>query len=140
MPLICFAGLELHFLQDRHTTQGGVDLFTTAVQPGAGMPIAHYHESWDETVYGLSGTTTWRIDGAESAVGPGGSAFIARGIMHGFSNRSGELVTFLSVLSPGILGPEYFQETADLVNSGHATPEVMKALMMRYGLIPANPS
>ena len=27
------------------------------------MPIAHYHESWDETIYGLAGESTWRLDG-----------------------------------------------------------------------------
>ena len=49
MTNIRFAGLELCFLQDKHSTNGGIDLFTTAVQPNAGMPIPH-HERWDETV------------------------------------------------------------------------------------------
>jgi quercetin dioxygenase-like cupin family protein len=136
MTIIRFAGLELSFLQDRHGTNGGVDLFTTIAHPQAGMPIPHYHESWDETVYGLSGTTTWTIAGRGVPIGPGESAFIPRGVVHGFANRSDGMASFLSILTPGILGPEYFQETADLVNAGNATPEAMKALMRRYGLVP----
>lgn len=133
---IRFAGLELQFLQDRHGTGDSLDLFTTTAQPGAGMPIAHYHEGWDETVYGLSGTTIWTIAGQEFSVGPGQSAFIPRGVVHGFSNRSSGAATFLSVLTPGVLGPEYFQETADLVNAGRPDPEAMRALMRRHGLVP----
>ena len=133
---ISFAGLDLRFLQDRHGTAGSLDLFTTTARPGAGMPIPHYHQGWDETVYSLSGTTTWTIAGRDVAVGPGASVFIPRGVVHGFGNRTGEAATFLSVLTPGVLGSEYFQETADLVNSGNADPEAMRALMLRYGLVP----
>ena len=137
METIRFGGLELHFLQDRHGTNGGVDLFTTRVSPGAGMPIPHHHEGWDETVYGLAGEVTWRIDSDEVVVGAGQSAFIPRGIVHGFANRSDTDATFLSILTPGMLGPAYFRETAALVNAGRSTPEAMRALMTRYGLIPS---
>ena len=133
---IHFAGLELTFLQDRHGTANSLDLFTTTAQPGAGMPIPHYHEGWDETVYGLFGTVIWTIAEQEVAVGPGASAFIPRGVVHGFANRSDAPATFLSVLTPGILGPEYFQETADLLNAGRPDPEAMHALMRRHGLVP----
>ena len=137
MTTIRFGGLELHFLQDRHGTNDGVDMFTTTAQPGAGMPIPHFHEDWDETIYGLTGEITWRINGHDVVVGPGQSAFVPRGIVHAFGNHSDAAASFLSILSPGRLGPEYFQETADLVNAGHATPDAMKTLMLRYGLVPS---
>ena len=133
---IHFAGLEVSFLQDRHGTANSLDLFTTTAHPGAGMPIPHYHEGWDETVYGLFGTIVWTIAGQEVAVGPGASAFITRGVVHGFANRSDAPATFLSVLTPGILGLEYFQETVDLLNAGRPDPEAMHALMRRHGLVP----
>jgi quercetin dioxygenase-like cupin family protein len=133
---IRFAGLELQFLQDRHGTKDSLDLFTTTVQAGAGMPIPHYHDRWDETVYGLTGVTTWTVDGRDNDIGVGTSLFIPRGVVHGFANRTKDAATFLSILTPGVLGPEYFQETADLVNSGRSSPEAMRALMLRYGLVP----
>ena len=137
---IRFGGLELCFLQDGQGTSGGLGLFTTAAQPGAGMPIAHYHESWDETVYGLSGKTTWTVAGRDVAVEPGASIFIPRGIVHGFANRSDHAAVFLSILTPGVLDRAYFEETAALVNAGHADPEAMRAVMLRHGLVPAIPT
>jgi quercetin dioxygenase-like cupin family protein len=136
MTTICFSGLEICFLQDRHGTNSGSELFTTTAQPKAGMPIPHYHKSWDETVFGPACTTTLTIAGRNVFVGPGESAFIPRGTVHSFGNRSDEAVSFL-ILTPGVLGPEYFQETADLVNAGNAEPQAMKPLMLRYGLVVA---
>ena len=129
--------LELRFLQTKQGTGGSLDLFEMTMQPGARMPVPHYHRDWDETVYGLNGTGTWTVAGEVIDVGPGESVFIGRGTVHGFSNRSDAPVTCLSVLSPGVLGPDYFREMAELVNAGNPDPEAMKAVMLRHGLIPA---
>jgi hypothetical protein len=60
---IRMGGLELRFLQTKDETAGSLDAFEMTVQPNARMPVAHYHESWDETIYGLTGASTWRVDG-----------------------------------------------------------------------------
>lgn len=138
MEPIRFAGLELRFLQDKTSTHGGLDLFTTVAEPGAGMPIPHYHEAWDETVFGLAGTSTWALADGDRPVGPGETLFIQRGAVHGFANRTSETATFLSILSPGVLGPDYFRETAALFAAGRPDPATMQALMRRYGLIPTS--
>ena len=83
---IVLGGLELRFLRSKDDSGGSLDLFEMTVQPDARMPVAHHHENWDETVYGLSGVTTWRVDGSDGAVGPGETVFIRRGIVHGFRN------------------------------------------------------
>jgi quercetin dioxygenase-like cupin family protein len=64
-----FTGLELRFLRTKQSTEGSLDLVEMDVAPKASAPIAHYHTGWDETVYGLRGTVTFRLDGAEVAVG-----------------------------------------------------------------------
>jgi len=133
---IIIGGLRLEFLHSRHDTDDSVDMFRMTVAPNARMPVAHYHESWDETVYGLAGTTHWRIDGDDIPVGPGESLFIKRGVVHGFDNRTDAAATCLSVLTPGVLGPDYFREIAELVAAGKPDPAVMKSIMTRYGLIP----
>ena len=138
VTVIRFSGLELRFLQDRHGTDGRLDLFEMTVQPRARMPIAHYHEDWDETVYGLSGVTTWRIAGEDRLVGAGASCFIPRGTVHGFRNDGDEPARCLCVLTPGRLGPDYFQEMADLAAAPEPDPAAMRAVMLRYGLIPAS--
>jgi quercetin dioxygenase-like cupin family protein len=57
--------LELRFLQTKDDIAGSLDAFEMTVQPNARMPVAHYHESWDETIYGLTGGSTWRVDGQD---------------------------------------------------------------------------
>ena len=104
------------------------------------MPIPHYHDAWDETVYGIEGVTTYVIDGVDHHVGPGETAFVPRKIVHGFDNQSSDVAKCLCILTPGVLGPEYFRELAAEISSGHPDPAVMKEIMARYGLIPASPS
>lgn len=137
MTTIRIGGLELRFLQDKHATAGRLDVFEMIVQPQARMPVAHYHESWDETICGLDGTLTMRISGQDRPVGPGDSVFIAKGVVHGFRNDSTRPARCLCILTPGVLGPEYFQEVAALAAAGAPDPQKMKAVMLRYGLVPA---
>jgi quercetin dioxygenase-like cupin family protein len=47
------------------------------------VPILHYHDRRDETIYGLSGTSTGRIDGKDVDLAPGETVFIKRGVVHG---------------------------------------------------------
>jgi quercetin dioxygenase-like cupin family protein len=87
---IGIGGLELRFLQTKEETAGSLDAFEMTVQPNARMPVAHYHESWDETIYGLDGASTWRVDGQDIVLNPGQSVFIKRGIVHSFRNDTQE--------------------------------------------------
>ncbi|QPF94304.1 cupin domain-containing protein [Bradyrhizobium commune] len=137
---IDFGALRLKFLHSKDDTGGSVDVFEMTLQPNARMPIPHYHDRWDETVYGLGGISTWTIDGKEIEVGPGESVFIRRGIVHGFTNRSAGPATCLCMLSPGVLGPQYFREMAALLSAGTPDPARMKETMLRYGLVPAPPA
>jgi quercetin dioxygenase-like cupin family protein len=134
---IGIGGLELRFLQTKDETAGSLDAFEMIVQPNAGVPIAHYHESWDETIYGLMGVSTWRVDGQDIMLKPGQSIFIKRGIVHAFRNDTQEATTCLCILTPGVLGPGYFREIAALLAEGAPDPVKMKAIMLRHGLVPA---
>jgi quercetin dioxygenase-like cupin family protein len=138
--IINFGALALRFLHSKDDTGGSVDIFEMTLQPNARMPIPHYHDRWDETIYGLSGVSTWTIDGRQNDLAPGESVLIKRGIVHGFNNRSTGPATCLCILSPGVLGPQYFSEMATLLSSGAPDPVQMKATMLRYGLIPAPPA
>ncbi len=136
METIRIGGLELEFLHSKDDTEASLDMFRMTVQPKARMPVPHYHESWDETVYGISGTVTFRIAGQDIAVGPGQSAFIRRGVVHWFNNRTDAPATCLCVLTPGVLGPAYFREIAALVAAGPPDPARIGEIMLRHGLVP----
>ena len=130
------ASMELRFLQTPETTRGSLTLFEMHLFPGGRMPVPHHHRDWEETVYGLTGTTTWSVDGRTIDVGPGDTLHIPRGIVHGFTNGTPETATCLSVLTPGVLGPDYFREMAALAQGGKPDPARMKDTMLRHGLVP----
>jgi quercetin dioxygenase-like cupin family protein len=137
---IRIGGLELEFLHDKEDTAGSLDMFRMTVQPNARVPVPHYHESWDEAVYGLSGTLNFQIGGQDIPVGPGQSVFIERGVVHGFKNETQVPATCLSVLTPGVLGPGYFRELAALLSTAAPPdPSKIKEIMQRYGLVPVAP-
>lgn len=137
METIEIGGLLIEFLHSKDDTDGSLDLFRMRVEPNAKVPAPHYHESWDETVYGLTGILTMRIDGVDIAIEPGQSAFVRRGVVHSFRNDSSAPASVLNVLTPGILGASYFRELAGLASAGPPDPEEVKALMLRYRLMPA---
>src|ERR1700730_7725743 len=126
--------LKLRFFYSKDDTAGSIDMFEMTVQPNARMPIPHYHDRWDETIYGLTGTTTWRGDGHDIDLGPGETDFIKRGIVHGFTNRTAEPATCLCTLSPGVLGPQYFKDMAGLLAAGTPDPARMKERCCATGL------
>ncbi|MBS0562067.1 MAG: cupin domain-containing protein [Proteobacteria bacterium] len=136
---IRMGAITLKFLRTKHDTGGGLDLFEMTLQPSGRMPVPHHHRNWDETVYGLAGTVTFTLDGVPHAIAPGETLFIPRGAVHGFDNRSGAEARCLCLLTPGVLGPEYFREMAAMIGSGPPDPEKMKAVMLRHGLVPAPP-
>ncbi len=138
--VIRIGGLELRFLLSGGDTDGSLGLFEMTVQPNARMPIAHHHESWDETIYGLAGATTWRLGGCNVTLSPGESLFIKRGIVHGFRNDTQSPASCLCILSPAVLDSGYFREMAALLTSGAPDPAKMKETMLRHGLVPAPPA
>jgi quercetin dioxygenase-like cupin family protein len=138
--IIRIGGLELRFFQTKEDTGGSLDLFEMTVQSNARVPVSHHHESWDETVYGLTGALTWRIDGQDIVTKPGQSVFIKRGIVHGFRNDTQEAATCLCILTPGVLGPGYFREMAALLADGAPDSAKLKETMLRHGLVPAPPA
>jgi len=133
--------IEIRFLLQAAQTAGTLTMFEFVVPAQARVPIAHSHEAFDETVYGLSGVLTWTLDDQQVRVGPGDVLFIPRGHVHQFVNLDTQDARQLSAITPGLLGPEYFQQIAEVVNAG-GPPNVERIMevMRRHGLRPALPA
>jgi quercetin dioxygenase-like cupin family protein len=131
--------IVIRFLVEAEATAGGATMFEFDVPPVGRMPPAHSHESWEETIYGLRGTLTWTVEGQAIAVGPGEVLVVPRGAVHRFENLGGEVATQLAVVTPGVLGPDYFRELAAIVSDSQGPPDPMAllAVMRRHGLRPA---
>jgi uncharacterized cupin superfamily protein len=107
------------------------------------MPAPHSHDGFEETIYGLVGTTTSTIDGETVEVGPGEAVCVKRGQIHGFRNQGDVDATFLAIATPGAFGPAYFREIgAVLAASAGGPPDLAATLevMRRHCLTPAPPS
>src|SRR5262245_65072000 len=63
--------LAIRFLVEGDESGGTVALFEFDVPAGARVPVAHSHDAYEETIYGLRGALTWTIDGIPAEVGPG---------------------------------------------------------------------
>jgi quercetin dioxygenase-like cupin family protein len=135
--------LRIDFLVEAEDSNGSVTVFECFVPAGARVPAAHSHDGFEETAYVLEGTCTWTIDGETGERGPGESVCIRRGQVHGFENRGAQDVRFLAIATPGVFGPAYFREIADVVAAAAGGPPDLAAIgavMRRHGLTPAQRS
>ena len=140
-PSIQVGSIEIDFLVDAEDSGGSVTVFECFVPAGSKVPVPHSHDTFEETVYGLEGTCTWTIDGQTHDVAPGESVCIRRGQVHRFENRTSEDVKFLAIATPGVFGPAYFQEIAEvLASGGPPDPAAIGAVMSRHGLTPVLPA
>ena len=132
--------LAIRFLVQGEDAGGMLALFEFDVPAGANVPIAHSHDAYEETIYGLEGVLTWTVDGTPIEVGAGDALVIPRGVVHRFDNLHDADAKALAVVTPGILGPGYFREMAAVVASAAGGPPDLGALaatMRRHGLTPA---
>ena len=140
---IIVGALGVRFLVEAADSNGSAAMFECYVPANSRMPAPHSHDSFEETIYGLKGTTTWTVDGETIDVRPGDAVCVARGQVHGFQNQ-GELdATFLAIATPGMLGSTYFREIGDILAASTGGPPDLAAIgevMRRHGLTPAPPS
>jgi quercetin dioxygenase-like cupin family protein len=124
-------------------SNGTVTVQRCDVAAGAGIPVAHHHDAFEETIHGLEGTTVFVVDGEEVAIGPGDTYCIKRGAVHSFAVTPEADAAFLAIATPGVFGPAYFLELQDVVRAaapGPPDPAAMAAVMRRHGLTPAAPA
>jgi quercetin dioxygenase-like cupin family protein len=133
--------LAIRFLLEGEASGGSIAVFEFDVPAGAKVPIAHSHDGYEETIYGLEGVLTWTLDGRPSDVGRGHVLCIPRGAVHRFDNAHGVNAKMLAIVTPGLLGPDYFHEVAAVVNAavgGPPDPAALAEVMRRHGLTPAS--
>jgi quercetin dioxygenase-like cupin family protein len=135
--------LAVRFLISAENANGSVAVFELSV-PGAQRLAApaHSHDHFEETIYGLEGVLTWTVEGTSLDVGPGDALCIPRGAVHRFDNNGTRDAKGLCVISPAAIGPEYFRESAEVINAAAGGPPdrgKMVEIMRRHGLTPAPP-
>jgi quercetin dioxygenase-like cupin family protein len=129
--------ITITFSVDAEMSNGSATVSRCDVAAGAGIPVAHSHDGFEETIYGLEGVTTFTVDGEPVEVGPGGTLCVKRGQVHTFMAGDAD-AAFLAIATPGVFGPDYFLEIAEVIAAadGPPDPQAMAAVMLRHGLTP----
>jgi quercetin dioxygenase-like cupin family protein len=132
--------IGIRFLLEAADTNGSIAMFEFTVPAGAKVPLPHSHKHYDETIYGVEGMMAFTVEGNLVDIGPGESCFIPRGAVHGFNNLKQTDAKALAMVTPALIGPDFFNETAAIANAG-GPPDVekLKAVMLKHGLVPAMP-
>jgi quercetin dioxygenase-like cupin family protein len=130
--------LTVRFHVDPDRSGGSVSVFECVAPAKARMPAPHSHDGFDEAAFGLEGVTSFTVGGEQIDLNAGESLFIPRRVIHGFDNEGDADARFLAIISPGLLGPSYFEEIAAVLGSG-GPPDLDKIgeVMRRHGLTPA---
>jgi quercetin dioxygenase-like cupin family protein len=129
--------MTIRFLLEGEQSDGSMAVFEFDVPAGSRVPAAHRHDGYEETIYGVDGSLVWTIDGEPSEAGRGEVLCIPRGAVHRFENTGDVDARALAIVTPGILGPDYFREIGALLDASAGGPpdfEAIGAVMRRHGL------
>jgi len=140
---ITVGAFGVRFLVEAEDSNGSASVFQCYVPANSVMAAPHSHDGFEETIYGLEGTTTWTIDGQSIDVRPGEAVCVQRGQVHCFQNHGIADASFLAIATPGVFGPAYFREIGDVLAAsagGPPDPAAIGEVMRRHGLTPAPPS
>ena len=132
--------LAIRFLIEGDESAGSVAVFEFDVPAGSKVAAAHSHDGYEETIYGLEGALTWTLEGIPTDIGPGEALCIPRGAVHQFDNTGDVDAKALPIVTPGILGPDYFREVAAILDAAAGGAPDLAAIgvvMRRHGLSPA---
>jgi mannose-6-phosphate isomerase-like protein (cupin superfamily) len=132
--------MGVRFLVESDDSNGSASIFECIVPANSKLPAPHSHDAFEETIYGLEGTTTWTVDGSAVEIAPGDALCIGRGQVHGFDNKGTVDAKFLAISTPGVMSPAYFREIHEVLAAAAGGPPDMAEVaevMRRHGLTPA---
>jgi quercetin dioxygenase-like cupin family protein len=62
--------MGIRFLVEGADSDGSVAAFEVVIPAHANMPAPHSHDGYEETIYGLAGTSTWTVEGRRGHAPP----------------------------------------------------------------------
>ncbi len=135
-PLVLNRSTSIRFVAPGSLTQGRFGLFEYRMGAGTGGPGPHYHRTFSESFFVLSGRPTIHLGGRWAVFGPGDYVHVAEGGVHGFRNDGEEPAALLILFAPGIARERYFEELAEIAASGRRpTEQEMAELYARHDVV-----
>jgi quercetin dioxygenase-like cupin family protein len=111
-------GVVVHLIARGQHTDERFGLFRWDMPANAGGPAPHFHKTFSESFYILSGQVDiW--DGKDWAKAKEGDFFLVPdGSIHAFKNDSDKPASMLIIFAPGPPREKYFEEMAAITKSG----------------------
>jgi quercetin dioxygenase-like cupin family protein len=132
-PLTEAGSAALRMVAPGAVTAGRFGLVEYRLAPRTGGAAPHYHQTFSESFYVVSGVLTLYAGDRWQPCGPGDFALASERGVHGFRNDSDEPATFLILFTPGIAREAFFAEMAELRRSGRTpTDAEMTAFYARH--------
>ena len=132
-PLTSTGSAALRMVAPGSATAGRFGLVEYRLDPRSRGAAPHYHQTFSESFYVLSGQVTLHVAGRWQPAGPGDFAIAHERGVHGFRNDGDEPCAFLILFTPGIARERFFAELAELARSGTTpSPEEMTAFYARH--------
>jgi quercetin dioxygenase-like cupin family protein len=123
----------------RAADSGGQLCFFDFVAPPKSGPPLHRHSREDELFYVLEGELVFQLDGVRHTVGPGGTVYSPRGVVHAYQNFTTSDARLLIATMPGAFGV-MFEEVSAATPAGRLpSMAVLEALHRKYGITTMGP-
>ena len=111
------AGTIARFAATGDITDGRLGVFEWKMLPRSGGPSPHFHKTFAESFYVISGALG-HYDGEHwRESGPGDFLYVPEGGIHAFRNDSDHPTEMLILFTPGIPREAYFRELADIAST-----------------------
>jgi len=100
---------RFHYLATHASTQGAFGLYRADMGPQPGGASTHFHRSFSESFFILSGTL--RVYDGQRWIDtrPGDFLYVPHGGLHAFRNESGAPVSMMMLFVPGAPREDYFE-------------------------------
>ncbi len=112
------SGATTRFVAPGTATNGQFGLFEWHMQAHAGGPSAHFHRTFSESFYIMTGTVALFDGKAWVNATPGDFLYVPEGGIHAFRNDGDEPASMLILFAPGAPREAYFRETAQIAATG----------------------
>ena len=121
------------YLATGATTAGRFGLYRWDMGPEKGGARPHFHRSFSESFFVLSGAVRLYDGDRWAEGGPGDFFHVPDGGIHGFSNESGEPASMLILFTPGAPREAYFEGLVAMAEGRwQPTHEELEAFLVEH--------
>jgi mannose-6-phosphate isomerase-like protein (cupin superfamily) len=112
------SGTHVRFVAPGAATRGQFGLFEWNMRPRTGGADPHFHRTFSESFFVMSGTVEFYDGGKWVSAQAGDFLYVPMGGVHGFRAPGDEPSSMLILFAPGAPREKYFRELAAIRDSG----------------------